>query len=203
MEADHTFWYLTRAAGFAAYLLLFSAVSLGLLLTGGLPGRLQRFQTYDLHRFVALLAMAVTLFHVLIVLPDGFIGFSLAELLLPFASPYEPAYMAFGVFSLYLLVIVIGSFYLRSLASYRFWRYVHFSTPAAFILALAHGLGAGSDTSTGWALAVYATTGAATFVLTARRIFIGRTRGLKPRLPSWDETFSITAVDVEDVRGES
>ena len=181
MEVDHTFWYLTRAAGFVAYLLLFSAISLGLLLTGGLPGRLQRFQTYDLHRFLALLALAVTLFHVLIVLPDRFIGFTVAELLLPFASPYEPLYMYLGVFSLYLLVIVIGSFYLRSLVSYRIWRYIHFSTSAAFALALVHGLGAGSDASTGWALAVYGVTGSAVLVLTARRIFGGRTRGLSPR----------------------
>ena len=178
METDHTFWYMTRAAGFVAYLLLFSSVSLGLFLTGGLPGRLQRFQTYDLHRFVALLALGVTLFHVLIVLPDQFIAFSPADLLLPFGSPYRPLYMAPGVFSLYMLVVVIGSFYLRKLVSYRVWRYVHFSTFAAFGLALLHGIGAGSDSGTAWASLLYGLTGVFVMGLFVRRAMFGKVRGL-------------------------
>ena len=182
MEGDHTFWYLTRAAGFVAFLLLFASVSLGLLMTGGLPGRLQRFQAYDLHRFVALLALSATIFHVFIVLPDRFIAFSVLELLVPFASPYEPGYMALGVFSLYLLVIVIGSFYLRAFVSYRIWRYVHFSTFAVFAMALVHGVGSGSDSSTSWALLVYGCSGGTVLVLTARRVLKGRTRGLVPRI---------------------
>ena len=49
-----------------------------------------------------------------------------------------------------------------------------------FVLALAHGLGAGTDTGTSWALALYVATGSAVLILTGRRVLIGRSRGLVP-----------------------
>ena len=52
-EIDHTYWYLNRASGFVAYLLLFVSVTLGLTMTGGVIERvLRRYRVYDLHRFV-------------------------------------------------------------------------------------------------------------------------------------------------------
>ncbi len=142
---DHTFWYLTRASGFVAYLLLFGSVALGLLLTGGSPG-LKRYDVYDLHRFLAILTLAVTLFHLFIVLPDAYIGFSLSELLIPFASPYHPVYMALGLLSFYLMLLAVASFYSMPLIPYAWWRRLHYSTFAVFVMALAHGLGSGTDT---------------------------------------------------------
>ena len=45
MDAPHTYWYLTRATGFVAYLLLFASVALGLVMTTDLfPRRLERFR---------------------------------------------------------------------------------------------------------------------------------------------------------------
>ena len=64
--------------------------------------RLRRYQVYDLHRFLTLLTLAVTVFHIFIVLPDKFFSFSVWQLLLPFGSPYRPDYMAFGSISFYL-----------------------------------------------------------------------------------------------------
>jgi predicted ferric reductase len=183
VETDHTFWYLTRAAGLTAHLLLFSSVSLGLLLTGGLPRRLRRFQTYDLHRFVALLSLGVTIFHTFIVLPDQYMSFSVVEILVPFASPYETSYMAIGVVASYLLVAVVGSFYLRRLVSYRAWRLVHFSTFGVYGLALAHGIGAGTDSSTAWVVLLYVCTGVAVLLLALRRALFGTTRGLSSAIP--------------------
>ncbi len=176
---DHTFWYLTRASGFVAYLLLFGSVALGLLLTGGSPG-LKRYDVYDLHRFLAILTLAVTLFHLFIVLPDAYIGFSLSELLIPFASPYRPVYMALGLLSFYLMLLAVASFYSMPLIPYAWWRRLHYSTFAVFVMALAHGLGSGTDTGTPWALALYGATGALVFLLTARRALVGRSRGLIP-----------------------
>ena len=174
---DHTFWYLTRASGFVAYLLVFSSVALGLLLTGGSAG-LKRYDVYDLHRFVALLTLAATLFHLLIVLPDAYIGFSLSELLIPFASPYRPSYMALGPLSFYLMVLAAASFYSMPRVPYLWWRRLHYSTVVVFFMALAHGLGAGADTDIAWALALYGVTGALILLLAGRRAVVGRCRGL-------------------------
>jgi predicted ferric reductase len=184
MSADHTFWYLTRAAGFVAYLLLFASVALGLLLTTSVPKPLRRFEVFDMHRFLALLALGVTTFHMLIVLPDGFIGFSLRELLVPFASPYAQVYMALGTLSLYLMAIVIGTFYLRPLVPYSAWRTIHYTTFAVFGLALVHGLGAGTDTSVSWALALYAVTGGIVLALLTRRVTSGSARGIPVARPA-------------------
>src|SRR3970040_1668251 len=110
-DIDHTYWYLTRASGFVAYLLLFGSVAVGLSLTGGVLERwIRRFRIYDFHRFLSLVTLMFTTFHVFIVLPDAFFSFSILELLIPFASPYDPPYMALGAFGLYLMALVVLSF---------------------------------------------------------------------------------------------
>jgi predicted ferric reductase len=180
MEAGHTYWYLTRAAGIVAYLLLFASVSLGLVMTTDLfPRRLERFRVFDLHRFVAILALALSVFHALIVLPDAFIGFTLPELMVPFASPYRATWMAAGVFALYVSVVVVASFYLRPLVPYAAWRALHYATFGVFVLAVAHGAGAGTDTQSMWARDMYAATGFVVFDLLVIRLVRGTTRGVR------------------------
>ncbi len=180
-EIDHTYWYLNRASGFVAYLLLFAALFLGLSMTGGLLERFfRRHRVYDLHRFVSLLALAVTAFHVLIVWPDAFIRFSLAGLLVPFVSAFEPLFMALGIFALYLTAVIVGAFYIRNLISYRAWRLLHYGTFAAFALALGHGAGAGTDTAAGWARFLYAGTGLVAFNMLVFRALKGGARAGKP-----------------------
>lgn len=177
MEVDHTYWYLNRAAGFIAYLLLFGSVALGLTMTGGLLERfLARYRLYDLHRFLSLLGLGATAFHILIVLPDRFVRFSIVELLVPFTSPYEPFFVALGIFSLYLVAVIVAAFYARRLVSYHSWRLLHYTTFAAFWLALAHGAGAGTDTEARWAQYLYAATGLVAFNLLVYRSLRGSSR---------------------------
>ncbi|MPZ50345.1 MAG: iron reductase [Dehalococcoidia bacterium] len=179
-EIDHTYWYLTRASGFVAYLLLFLSVSLGLSMTGDVVERwLRRHRLYDFHRFLSLLTLGVVVFHTLIVLPDAFIGFSVGELLLPFASPYRPEYMALGVFALYLTGFIVASFYLRHLIGYQIWRWLHYATFVAFAMALVHGIGAGTDTEAAWAQYLYASTGLIAFNLLIYRALKGSARGIR------------------------
>jgi predicted ferric reductase len=176
---DHTYWYLCRASGLVAYLLLFACVTLGLTMTGSVLDRwLQRFRVYDLHRFLSLITLGVTLFHVFIVLGDDYIAFSIGELLVPFASPYEPLYMALGAFGLYLTSVIVISFYLRRLLSYPAWRLLHYATFGAFVLALAHAVGAGTDTNAAWVRYLYAVTGVVAFNLLVYRVLKGSARGI-------------------------
>jgi predicted ferric reductase len=178
-DINHTYWYLTRASGLVAYLLLFVSVSLGLTMTGDVLERwLRRHRIYDLHRFLSLITMGVVGFHALIVLGDGYFSFSLPELLLPFASPYRPLYMALGVFGLYLTALIVASFYVRGVLSYPVWRLVHYATFGAFVLALVHGIGAGTDTQASWAQYLYAVTGLVAFNLLVYRALRGSARGI-------------------------
>lgn len=179
---EHAWWYFTRASGFVAYVLLFASVSLGLAMTGNLADRwLRRYRVYDLHRFLSLLTLIMAAFHVFIVLPDDYIGFTLPELLVPLASPYRPAYIALGTLALYLLGAVIGSFYLRRFVGYRGWRLLHYATLGVFVLALVHAVGAGTDTPAIWARVLYASTAVAVFNLCVWRLLRGEARGLAER----------------------
>jgi predicted ferric reductase len=178
-EIDHTYWFLSRAAGIVAYLLLFASVSFGLAMTGTLVERwLRRYRLYDLHRYLSLVTLAMTLFHAVIVLPDRYIRFTPVELFLPMASPYRPEFMALGVIGLYVLGAVILSFYLRGLISYRGWRIIHYATFGVFVLALLDGIGAGTDTSAAWVQYMYAVTGVIVFNLGVYRVLKGSARGI-------------------------
>jgi predicted ferric reductase len=176
-DIDHSFWYITRASGFVAYMLLFAAVIFGLTMTGDVVTRwFARFRVYDLHRFLSLLALTSAVLHALIVLPDRYIGFSVVELLVPLASPYRPFYMALGLLSLCLTAFIVGTFYLRQLVPYRIWRVIHYATFGAFALALVHGVGAGTDTAAGWPPYLYAATGLMAFNLLVYRVLKGSAR---------------------------
>jgi predicted ferric reductase len=157
-------------------------------MTGSVLDRwLQRFRLYDLHRFLSLFTLGVTLFHVFIVLGDDYIGFTAVELLIPFASPYEPLYLALGVFGLCLTALIVASFYVRRFLTYPAWRLLHYATFGAFILALAHGIGAGADTAAPWMRYLYAATALIAFNLLVYRMLRGSTRGIPtPREASSD-----------------
>jgi predicted ferric reductase len=183
-EVDHTYWYLNRASGFVAFVLLSGSLVLGLTMTGGVLERwLRRYRVYDLHRFLSLLTLGVCAFHIVIVWPDEYVRFSLAGLLVPFASPYEPLFVALGVFSFYLLAVIVVAFYLRHLVSYRAWRLLHYLTFAVFVLALAHGVGAGTDSKADWAQYLYAACGLLVFNMVVYRALKGSARPGVERAP--------------------
>jgi predicted ferric reductase len=180
-DIDHTYWYLSRAAGIVAYLLLFAGTFLGLLMTGSVSDRwVARNRIYDLHRFVSLLTLAVILLHAVVVLPDEYFSFSVIELFVPLASPYRAEFMAAGVLSLYLTGSIIATFYLRRVIRYPIWRLIHYSTFAGFALALVHGIGSGTDTDAAWMQYLYAGTALIVFNLAVYRALKGSARGIKP-----------------------
>ena len=96
---NHDYWYLSRAAGFTAYLLLTASVVLGLCVRTRISDSIVRRNTsFDQHRFTALLGLAFTLFHVYILLGDAYFRYTIVQLSLPFLSPYRPVSVAVGVF---------------------------------------------------------------------------------------------------------
>ena len=130
---NHEYWYLSRAAGFTAYLLLFAAAALGILVSTRLGERVARRNLiFDIHRFTSILALGFSLFHVYILLGDGYFNFNVWQLSLPFISPYRNWQVAAGVFGLYAMAIVVVSFYVRQFVGYRAWRTLHYLTFAMY-----------------------------------------------------------------------
>ena len=173
-------WYLSRASAFVAYVLLWWSMILGLSITNRLarawPGGPA---AADLHEHASLLGLGFALLHALVLLADNYIGYTLPQILIPFASAsYLPLWVGLGQIGLYVMALVTVSFYVRRWIGARTWRALHYLSFAVFVLAALHGLFAGTDSSTIWAFWMYLGTGASVVAMTIYRIFA------KPRQPA-------------------
>ncbi|MEN9936998.1 MAG: hypothetical protein RLZZ387_3577 [Chloroflexota bacterium] len=166
------YWYLSRSTAFVAYALLWLAMALGLMMTNRLarlwPGGPLAF---DLHEHASILGLAFGLFHALILLGDRYASYSLAQILVPFASGGALAgWVGLGQVGLYLMGVVGLSFYVRPLIGWAGWRLIHFLSFATFGLALLHGVMTGSDTGSPLAQAIYWLSGGSLLFLTVYRV---------------------------------
>jgi predicted ferric reductase len=173
-------WYAARAGGLVAFVLLTLATLAGLLLAGRAQStRWPRFAVEDVHRFLGLLTGAFIWLHVGVLLLDSYLPFSVADLLVPGISSYRPLPTALGVVGAELLLALAVTNRLRSRLSYRFWRRAHYVNFAVWGLSLAHGITAGADGDTVWAVALYTVCGGSVAAATAWR-------ALKTRpVPGW------------------
>ncbi len=175
-------WYLSRASAFVAYVLLWWSMILGLSITNRLarawPGGPA---AADLHEHASLLGLGFGLLHALVLLGDHYIGYTLSQILIPFASAgYLPLWVGLGQIGLYLMALVTFSFYVRHWLGARIWRTIHYLSFAVFGLALMHGLFSGTDSSLPWAIWMYASTGVSVLAMTIYRLFAQRRRGAAP-----------------------
>jgi len=143
---DQLWWYVARAGGIVAWVLLALSVIWGLLLSTRLLGkRPTPAWLNDLHRYLGALALVFTAVHVTALVADSYVHFGPADVLVPMASAWKPGPTAWGVVSLYLLVAIeITSLLMRKLPR-RLWRAVHLSSFGLFFTASIHGATAGTD----------------------------------------------------------
>ena len=147
MTKDHLVWYTARSAGLVAWTLLAAGTMWGLALSGGVVRRrVRNAWMLDLHRYLGALAVVFVGVHVGALLLDGFVGFDVGDVLIPFASNWSPVAVAFGVVSLYLLVAVEVTSLLRSWMPRGWWKRVHYASFPLFAFATIHGVAAGTDT---------------------------------------------------------
>jgi predicted ferric reductase len=166
-----SFWYLSRASGFVAYLLLWGSVTWGLLLSTG-TGRawMRPPQLLDAHQFLSAAAAGFACFHSLVLMGDRYVSFPLRAIILPFGGSYEPLLVAFGQIAVWLSLLLIASFHVRRHIGGRLWRRLHYASFMAFWLAFAHGLLLGTERTTAFALIVYTTTASVVIFLTFYRV---------------------------------
>ncbi|MCP3818824.1 2Fe-2S iron-sulfur cluster-binding protein [Streptomyces sp. A3M-1-3] len=169
-------WHLARVGGLMSWWLLSATVLWGLLMSTRVLGpRAAPARLYDLHRFLSGLSLAFLTVHLLALLADSWVDIGLLQLLVPFTSDYRPAAVAWGVTALYLLAAVEVTSLLKDRIPHRWWRYVHGSTFALFVLTTVHALTAGTDATAVWwtGLALAAAVG----FLTVYRLLAGRHAG--------------------------
>jgi predicted ferric reductase len=170
-------WYIARATGIVAWVLLAASVIWGLLLSTRLTqGRPTPAWLLDLHRFLGGAAVAFTLLHLVGLVADNYVQFDLVDLLVLYASSWKPGPVALGVVSLYLLAAVeITSLCMRRIPR-RLWRAVHLTSYVLFWSATLHFVLAGTDAThplARWGINI---TAATVVFLTLVRILSPRSR---------------------------
>ena len=149
-------WLLERLFAFMAYLALTGSVVYGLLLsTKILDAIAHRPISFALHQDLASIGVGLAGIHGVLLGLDHSMPFSLAQIFVPGQARYAPVGVAFGQVALYLMAVVIASFYVRRRIGQRAWRALHYLTFLAFVGATVHGIAAGTDSSAGWARTLY------------------------------------------------
>ena len=168
------YWYLSRASAFVALGLLWVSMILGLLITDKISRNWPGAQAaFAMHEYVSLLGLAFVAFHALILLGDRYVGYQLAQILIPFSSQgYRPFWVGLGQVGLYVWAIVNLTFYIRKGIGQSVWKVIHYASFFVFVVAIMHGLASGTDTGSPWAQGAYWMMGASAFFLTVYRVVI-------------------------------
>lgn len=186
-------WYLTRATGAVALLLLTGSLVLGIadvrrLSSASWP----RFVVDSLHRSVSLLALVFLVVHILTSVLDSYVSISVVNAVVPFTGSYRPLWLGLGAVSFDLMVAVVITSLLRGRVGYRAWRAVHWAAYACWPLALVHGLGTGSDVKSSWLLVLSVVCALAVLAAVLSRVLSGWPAGAPGRRAALAVTAAFT-----------
>jgi sulfoxide reductase heme-binding subunit YedZ len=149
------YWYLTRASGAVALVLLTASVVIGIAAIARLraPG-VPRFVVDGVHRTASLLAVAFLGVHIVTAVLDSFASISLLDAVIPFIGSYRSLWLGLGTVAFDLLLAVAITSLIRDRIGHASWRGVHWLAYAAWPVAVVHGLGTGSDVHQTWLQAI-------------------------------------------------
>lgn len=154
-------WWAARATGFGAYVAYALSMIFGLMVSSrGLDGAVSRATVLEYHQQWAVSALLLTVAHVMIILADRILDFSVAGVLVPGLAAVPTTQLTLGILGLWGIVIVTVSSWIRARLSYRVWRVVHSLATGILVVSFIHGALAGADTHRLWAQVVYGATSA-------------------------------------------
>lgn len=141
-------WYVTRASGIVAWLLLTASVLWGIVLsTKAFPEHRRPAWLLDLHRWLGGLTVGFVAIHLIALVADSYATFTLADLAIPYASDWKPGAVALGVIAAWsLLVVEATSLAMRRLPR-KVWHAIHLISYLTFWLTTLHAAFAGTDRS--------------------------------------------------------
>lgn len=155
---EQALWALGRGAGVTALVLVTISVLLGIATRSGRPLiALPRFGVTELHRTTALLGTGLVGLHVVTLLADPYAQLRVVDFVVPFLGVYRPVWLGLGTLAVDLLLVILATSLLRHRLGLRAFRAVHWITYGLWPIALAHGLGNGTDAGHPWFLILAAT----------------------------------------------
>lgn len=139
-------WYLARSGGIVAWVLVTASVVVGLVQSTRVArGRANPAWLRAFHANAGGMAMAFTGIHGVGLLLDTTVDFSLVDVLVPFAAPWRPLAVAWGIVAMYLMAAVGITAWARRHLPKGTWLKAHRLSALTYVLATAHLLTAGTD----------------------------------------------------------
>ena len=143
-------WYLARASGIVAWLMLTASILWGTVLSSkAFPKHRRPAWLLDLHRWLGALTLGLVALHISALVADSYVHFGPAEVLVPWASAWKPTAVALGVIGAWLLVLVQATSLVMRRLPRRVWHGIHLASYATFVLGTLHAVLAGTDRSAG------------------------------------------------------
>jgi len=168
-------WYSARASGLVAWAVVTLSILWGLALSTrlvrrkGVPAWL-----LDLHKFLGTLSIVFVGVHLVALWADNFVYFGPREMIVPFASPWRPGAVAWGIAATYLLVAIQLTSWMMKRLPRKLWHSVHLLSIPMFVLATVHGFTSGADYKNLAVQWVALTGGLFVFLLVAFRVLAPR-----------------------------
>ena len=143
-------WYIVRGAGFAAAALLLLLMLSGIgQVTGHTYRLLEPAKAWAIHRAMGIALCFMVATHVLFLLIDHSLRFSVPQLLIPFISGYQPIWVGLGIIAMYGLAIVVASSLGWIETKKKQWKQLHFVSYGVVALVFLHALYSGTDLAYG------------------------------------------------------
>ncbi len=153
-------WYITRAAGIVAAISLIALMLSGIGLITGLTFKfLEPLTAWATHRAIAMAFGVSVVIHIVALLFDKFVPFTIAQALIPYASQYRTVtiaghhlgslYVALGIFAVYGILAIILTSLLWIDKRPRIWKLFHFLSYLVMIFVFFHALYLGTDLAHG------------------------------------------------------
>ena len=144
-------WLVSRGSGLVLLVLFTAVVVLGVSTRlGSAPRALPRFAVAELHRTLALFAVALLVLHVVTAILDPYVRIGWWATVLPFASHYRALALGLGTLAVDFGAAVVLTSLARRRLGFRLWRAVHWLAYLSWPLAFAHTLTAGGDMGIWW-----------------------------------------------------
>ena len=139
-------WYLNRASGLVLLVLLTIVLVFGVMAARkSAGGHLPRFVSNEVHRALAVKAVAFLALHIITAVLDDFVSIDLINVVIPWGAGWKPLWIAFGAVAFDLLIAVVVTSLLRNRMPEGRWRAIHLLVFAMWPIAWLHALGAGTD----------------------------------------------------------
>jgi ferredoxin-NADP reductase/DMSO/TMAO reductase YedYZ heme-binding membrane subunit len=138
-------WYLARASGLTAWIVLTASVVAGLLMNARLTHANMRRRMQGFHVFVGTIAVSFTALHLVCVLNATQLHVGVVQLLIPFTKPDNRTAQGGGVIAFYLLITVLLTSSVRAVLPWRWWRRIHQLSVPLWALSTVHTALAGTD----------------------------------------------------------